>query len=83
MGGKWFEIWFGDKESVLETMVKNMVSDLSNGYDYFGKSITEQRKMIEDYRKKFNAELDRIQEMDEKKAERWCYIDLKRRGAIT
>lgn len=78
----WFEIWYGDKQSTIDIMVKNMVSDLECGYDYYGKSITEQRKMIDDYKLEFDRQMKCLGIMDEKKVNHWCYMDLKRRGAI-
>ena len=35
MKTNWFEMWKADKECVLDTMVRNMASDLENGYDYY------------------------------------------------
>ena len=78
----WFEIWCEDKESIIETMVKNMASDLEHGYDYFGKSIREQKEMIECYKSEYDRQLMDFADMDEKKVNRWCFYDLKRRGAI-
>lgn len=85
---KWFDIWYGDKESIIATMVQNMADDLNAGYDYFGKSIMEQRKMIEEYKAQFDAEYEMLKGIvlqyadGEKRVERWCYLDLKKRGAI-
>ena len=78
----WFEIWKSDKESVLDTMIRNMVSDLENGYDYHGKSITTQREEIDAYKREFDLQMKALGLMDEKKVGWWCYMDLKRRGAI-
>jgi hypothetical protein len=78
----WFEIWEDDKESILQTMIKNMASDLDHGYDYFGKSITEQRKAIEEYRKEIDDAYDKFKSMEDKEVNRWCFYDLKKRGAI-
>ncbi len=78
----WMDVWQDDKESILETMIKNMTADLNNGYDYFGKSIVEQRKTIEAYRKEIDATFDLFKTMDEKEVNRWCFYDLKKRGAI-
>ena len=78
----WFEVWQDDKESILETMIKNMTSDLNHGYDYFGKSIVEQRRAIEAYRKEIDNTFDLFKTMDEKEVNRWCFYDLKKRGAI-
>lgn len=82
MNMKWFELWFADKQSVIETMIRNMNDDLNAGYDYFGNCIKRQRAEIDEYKKQFDTEIDRLKEMDDKKAERWCYLDLKKRGAI-
>lgn len=30
MGGKWFEMWFADKQSLLEIMIRNLVADTDN-----------------------------------------------------
>ena len=78
----WFEVWQDDKESIIETMIKNMASDLNHGYDYFGKSIVEQRRAIEAYRKETDDTFDLFKTMDEKEVNRWCFYDLKKRGAI-
>lgn len=78
----WFDVWQEDKENILFTMIKNMASDLENGYDYFGKSIVEQRKTIEDYKKDIDSTWDMFKTMDEKEVNRWCFYDLKKRGAI-
>ena len=80
--GEWFEIWFEDKQSIIEIMVNNMVSDLNVGYDYFGKNIREQRETIEAYKAKFNSEMDMFKTMDDVLVDRWCFYDLKKRGVI-
>lgn len=82
MKNNWLEIWMEDKESMVETMIKNMTSDLEAGYDYFGKSIREQREMIDSYKREFDLQMKALGLMDEKKVQWWCYMDLKRRGAI-
>lgn len=78
----WFEVWFDDKGSVLDTMVRNMVSDLDNGYSYFGASITHQREDIEAYKTILEAQIDAFKSMDEKTVNRWCYYDMVKRGVI-
>lgn len=80
--GEWFEIWFDDKKSILDTMTRNMVSDLAAGYDYFGASITRQQVEINFYKVNFDYEVEMLKNMKEKDADRWCYMDLKKRGAI-
>lgn len=78
----WFELWFEDKQAILETMINNMASDLENGYDYFGKSISGQREMIEAYKKDIDNTMDMFKSMEEKQVNRWCFYDMKKRGAI-
>ena len=60
----WFEIWFSDKESILEIMIHNMIDDLEAGYDYFGKSITTQREEINAYKARFDAEIEKLKAME-------------------
>lgn len=78
----WFEIWFEDKKAMLDTMVRNMASDLANGYDYFGKTITTQRADIERYQRQFDNEVDSFKVLDDKQVNRWCFYDMKKRGVI-
>lgn len=78
----WFEMWREDRESMLNTMIKNMRSDLDNGYDYFGKSITQQRADIERFKADYEADMDMLGLMDEKKIQHWCYVRLLKLGAI-
>ena len=78
----WFDLWFDDKQSMANIMIKNMAADLAAGYDYFGACITNQREMIDSYKARFDAEMDSFKTMDEKQVNRWCYYDMKKRGAI-
>ena len=78
----WFDLWVDDKRSILETMISNMAADLDAGYDYFGDSISKQRREIDEYKALFDAELKELRYLDEKQADRWCYVDLRRRGVI-
>ena len=78
----WFEIWKEDRESMLNTMVKNMTSDLEAGYNYIGKSITEQREAIDEFKRNYEADLDHIGDMYPNKVQHWCYIRLVKLGAI-
>ena len=78
----WFKIWHEDKESVIDTMVRNMASDLEHGYDYYGQSIREQREEIDRYKQEFDRQMKALGLMEESKVQWWCYMDLKRRGAI-
>lgn len=78
----WFEIWVEDKRNMIATMARNMAADLAAGYDYFGKSIQDQIKMIDDYKKAFDEEMDKIAEMEPSRVNHYCYVKLKKAGAI-
>ena len=82
MSNKWFDIWYEDMKSMLETMIRNMRADLDAGYNYFGNSIQNQLKMIDNFKAKFDAQMDEFKLMDEKRVGHWCYYDLKKRGVI-
>lgn len=76
-------MWIEDKKSILETMIRNMNADLAAGYDPNGKSITQQKRDIKLYEFDMNTQINKFANMDEAKANRWCYYDLVNRGAIT
>ena len=78
----WFDVWFEDRESILNIMVRNMTSDLNAGYDYFGQSITKQKQEIAEYKVQTDKTLDMFKDMDEKAVNRWCFYELKKHGAI-
>lgn len=79
---EWFDIWFEDKKSIIAIMYSNMASDLSHGYDYFGKSIQTQKDEIARYESQFEKELDSFKSMSDEEVNRWCFYDMKKRGAI-
>ena len=78
----WFDVWFEDRESILNTMIKNMISDLNAGYNYSGQSITKQKQEIAEYKVQTDKTLDMFKDMDEKAVNRWCFYELKKHGAI-
>ena len=78
----WFELWREDRQSMLDTMIRNMRSDLENGYNYFGKSITEQREAIARFKAEYDADMDMLGDMDANKVQHWCYVRLLKLGAI-
>ena len=78
----WFEIWCEDKQGILNTMARNMAADLEAGYDFFGNSIQRQIKEMEEYREAFHSEMDKIAEMDPSRVNHYCYVKLKKAGAI-
>lgn len=80
--GDWFEMWMLCRKSTIENMARNMASDLSCGYSYFGASIQKQKKEIESYEKAYNDILDMFKGMDEDMVDRWCFYDMKKRGDI-
>ena len=78
----WMEIWIEDKKSIIETMYKNMQSDIDCGYDVTGLAIRRQIEEISAYTNQYHKELMAMAAMDWEKANRWCFCDLLRRGAI-
>lgn len=78
----WFDIWFDDKKSMIDTMARNMAADLAAGYNYYGNSIQKQIAVIDAYKLQFDREMDAFKTMDEKQVNRWCFYDMKKRGAI-
>ena len=78
----WFELWREDRQSMLDTMIRNMRSDLENGYNYFGKSITEQREAIARFKAEYDADMDNLGDMDANKVQHWCYVRLLKLGDI-
>jgi len=75
-------MWEEDKSSILRIMYSNMASDLEHGYDPMGKSIQDQKAMISEYENEIHAAWDRFVYMTEEQVNRWCFYDMKRRGAI-
>ena len=79
---KWFEMWFDDKQGMISTMMRNMAADLEAGYDPMGHCIRKQRVDIEEYQMDVDRTMDMFKTMDDKTVNRWCYYDMKKRGAI-
>lgn len=78
----WFEIWFQDKQDMINTMRRNLQSDLEAGYDPAGHCIRKQVVELEEYEHGFDVQMDLFKNMDDAQVARWCYYDLKKRGAI-
>ena len=78
----WFVMWCEDKQSIMETMERNMASDLDAGYKFFGEIIQRQIRELTAYRDAYNAELDKIAEMDPSRVNHYCYVKLVKAGAI-
>ncbi len=83
MATKWFDMWYEDKQSMVSTMLKNMQSDIEAGYNPLGGCIRNQHMQIDRYMKEFDYQMEKLADKTEEQAERWCYMDLKRRGAIS
>ena len=83
MKNNWFELWYQDKQCMLETMIRNMTADLEAGYNYFGSCIQRQKAEIEAYKAEFDAQMDEFRIMEESRIQHWCYYDLRKRGAIS
>lgn len=79
----WFEIWYDDKQGMIETMARNIAADISAGYSYLGNCIQKQKQELDDYKAEFEEQLMSFADMEDGKRNRWCYYDLLRRGAIT
>lgn len=79
---KWFDIWFEDMQSIINTMIKNMQADLEAGYNPQGHCIRKQRVDIEEKQRKFDLQVEQFKNMEDARVNRWCYYDLKKRGAI-
>ena len=82
MGGKWFELWFEDKQVMIETMHRNMQADLNAGYDPAGYCIRKQVMELAEYEHGFDVQMDLFKNMEDAQVERWCYYDLRKRGVI-
>lgn len=79
----WFELWYTDKKSIYQTMVKNCLSDIKAGYNIHGNCIINQWRAIADYAKSINDTLDMFTSFnDSHKINLWCYHDLLKRGVI-
>lgn len=79
----WFAMWFEDKQSMLATMIRNMVSDIEAGYDPCGACIKRQREEIQQYSDLMDRQMLALHAMEEFRANKWCYYDMVKRGAIT
>lgn len=82
IGFKWFELWHEDRKSMLATMVRNYVADIEAGYNPIGATMKHQMAMIDAYNSETDTTIEKFKEMEEKVIEKWCYLDLKKRGAI-
>jgi hypothetical protein len=80
--GEWFQIWTEDKECIVETMWRNLEADITAGYDPLGNIVRKQLDAINDYREEMDNRILSFYKMTDEEVDRWCFYDLKRRGAI-
>ena len=79
----WFDIWVADWQSMTETIRRNMQADLNAGYDPNGATIIKYRAQIVTRDEFYALKLRDFGMMEsDEKINRWCYFDLKARGAI-
>lgn len=78
----WFDVWIEERCSMQETMLRNMHADIDAGWSFWGECVQKQMndldKLVEDYEKT----MDMFKTMEDKDVNRWCFYDLKKRGAI-
>lgn len=79
---EWFEIWFADKNAMIDTMYRNMAADIAAGYQPQGACIQKQLADIAAYKAEFDAQMSEFWKMDDKQVNRWCFYDMKKRGVI-
>lgn len=78
----WFGMWFEDRMSILDTMMRNLAADLDAGYNPMGAAVTKQKNEIENCRRNFYDTMDQFRLMTEEETQHYCFYDLKKRGAI-
>ena len=78
----WERLWIDDKLSIIETMKRNLCSDILAGYDLLGMNIQRQIIEIKEYESEYEMQIEDFGYMTVEEVDRWCYYDLKRRGAI-
>lgn len=79
----WKEIWMEDKHSMIETMRRNLASDIVDGnYDLLSLIIQKQIVEIKEYENNFIKARIYLKQLDEYSQNKWCYYDLKKRGVI-
>ena len=78
----YFELWCESKENMIETMYRNIGDDLKAGYNPHGELIQRQKEALEKYKGEYETQLMNFADMTTKKVNRWCFLDLKRRGYL-
>lgn len=78
----WLQIWDDDKKWIMDIMQCNIIADLEAGYNPDGRAIQQQREDLQAYIKEYHAAMDQFVYMSDEETNKWCFYDLKKRGAI-
>lgn len=78
----YMQIWLNDYRSMLATMANNLASDLSAGYDFFGRSIQHQLHAMQAYAYEMDAYKAKLESMDATTQQKAAKAHLKKRGVI-
>lgn len=78
----WYNLWMEDKISMIQTMRNNLASDIKNDYNLLSMTIQKQIIDIVNYEREYERQFEKFSLMSDKEINKWCYYDLKKRGAI-
>jgi len=82
MKNDWFEMWCNDYDCLIYTAVRNLKADLEAGYNPNGESIKRSREVITEFENRYMNGLEKMKGLTENQIQCWCYLDMKKRGAI-
>lgn len=78
------DIWRDDADSMVTTMINNIIADMAAGYKGIGPNIVKQLEQLHRYaetKRFYDLMLDRWTDVE--MVQQWCYNDLLTRGIIT
>lgn len=78
----WYNLWTEDKISMIQTMRNNLASDIKNDYNLLSMTIQKQIIDIVNYEKEYEKQFEKFSLMSDEEVNKWCYYNLKKRGAI-
>lgn len=78
----WFNVWEEDRRAMLQVMYTNLASDIDAGYSLTGNAVIKQRNLIAETEKAIADAYEAFKSLTEKEVNRWCFYELKRKGAI-
>lgn len=79
---EWRKMWDSDKRAMIDTMRRNLAADITAGYSMRGRSVQNQIHDIDEYEYDYFEQIRKLDSMSESEANKWCFYDMKRRGAI-